>query len=158
MTKGYKIAIGGLILAALVQLYQKGREMELLQRTIYGEARNQRYEGMVAVANAIMNRTKSNRSFGGSLVQVIMRPWAFSLWNSPDGNYKATLAANDNDPEFKMAGDIARAALDGTLADNTGGATHYFNPSVVARPKWADHEGSVETVKIGDHVFFKGVW
>ena len=45
--------------------------------------------------------------------------------------------------------------LAGKLSDNTGGATHYWNPSI-ANPKWGGSELAVHKdkgKKIGRHLF-----
>lgn len=138
---------------ALLGYYWKVKEMELFARTIYGEARGEGLIGMVAVAWAIMNRANSGRWYGGSLTQVILRPFQFSLWNHPDANYKATIAADENDPAYQKALSVAQSVIDGTISDPTKGATHYHTTDV--KPDWVA-TGEV-TARIGNHIFYKGV-
>ena len=60
---------------------------ELLARLIWGEARNQSTDGMVAVACVVINRLADYRKrFGSTLYGVITRKWAFSCFNDKDPN------------------------------------------------------------------------
>lgn len=131
---------------------------ELLARTIYGEARGEGTAGMAAVAAVIGNRvreaeTGGPRWWGTDVVSVILKPWQFSVWNADDPNRRATLAATEADPAYRAALAIADELLAGSLADPTGGATHYHTRAV--SPVWADQLR--RTGAIGAHVFYREV-
>lgn len=136
------------------------------QLTLYGEARNQPVLGMVAVLAVLANRLSQRRkSWGSTWTQVCLASWQFSCWNPSDPNYPVLLklaslltagTRTPYDPAFDICGYLADRAVYHELDDNTKGATHYFNPAVVAAPAWASPPAS-RTVVIGDHAFYRGV-
>jgi len=135
------------------------QDVDTLARTIWGEARGEGYDGMVAVANVIMNRHRLRQSgagyrnfgpVGASVAQICTASKQFSAWNPGDPNRDKMLQVNGSDPAFDAAFKIARAALDGTLHDITRGADHYHARTV--SPDWARGHQPVKTV--GKHVFY----
>ncbi len=126
--------------------------IDTLARTIWGEARNQSHEGMVAVANVVMNRVNNPRWWGKDVISVCKAPRQFSCWNKDDPNLPLLLRVTRSDERFVKCLEIAEKAVDGQLADVTKGADHYYNPAVV-NPRWASP--SKVTVTIGDHVFLR---
>lgn len=130
---------------------QNGGVRELLARTLMAEAGGEGYGGMIAAGAVIANRAATGR-FGGDLVGVILSPGQFSAWNRKTG-YAKGQGGLDMD-NIRVSADAYRAAdaiLSGQYQDPTGGATHYYNPSV-ATPKWGMSAGG-KWVKIGNHVF-----
>ena len=146
-----------LILAAIYIIYRvtkKGYDMtqdqtDIMARTLYGEARGEGERGMQAVANVIMNRVKAASWYGASVKDVCLKPYQFSCWNSNDPNRAIILSATD--AQLKTARKVAEQAINGTLKDITGGATHYYADSIAA-PYWA--ASMTQTAKIGHHIFF----
>jgi len=70
---------------------QRKREVDVLARTIYGEARGETVRGKEAVACVIMNRVRRAQERGGywwgaSVEKVCLKPWQFSCWNEHDPN------------------------------------------------------------------------
>lgn len=152
------VAAGGLALAAYLA-HRAGvpsdpgrvsREVDIVARTIWGEARGEGYTGMQAVANVIMNRVESPGWWGTDPVSVCMKPFQFSAWNSSDANSGKAARVTTADREFRIALDIAARAVAGTLPDITGGATHYHADYVY--PNWA--QGLDRTATIGGHIFY----
>lgn len=127
-------------------------EQLALARTMYGEARGEGPEGMAAVAAVIMNRKEQGGWFGSDLMAVIFKPWQFSAWNEndPNRNKIANLMPGQGNQTFDLAYEIAGQALQGTLPDRTGGATHYHTNAV--SPNWASR--LVRTTSIGNHIFY----
>lgn len=126
-------------------------EVDTLARTLYGEARNQGERGMEAVACVVMNRVRQPCWWGRSVITVCLKPFQFSCWNQSDPNCRVIKAVNTKDMAFRMALEIAQEAVDGQLADITGGATHYHTRSI--KPSWA---GKLTfTCRIGEHLFYK---
>lgn len=126
-------------------------DLEVLARTIWGEARGEKKEGMAAVASVILNRTRKGGWFGETITQVCKKPWQFSCWNQDDPNCQKMLEITDMDPQYAQALIIAQKAVDGELPDSTGGATHYHEYKIL--PKWA--ESMKKTTQIGNHIFYK---
>lgn len=133
-------------------------DVDVMARTLWGEARNEGYKGMQAVANVIMNRTKSNR-WPDTPADVCLQYKQFSAWNDNDPNLPLMRRVDESDKRFRMALEIARKAVKGDLADITGGADHYLNISFTRKirggsiPKWA--ELGTTTRKIGAHTFMR---
>ncbi len=127
------------------------RDLDILARTIWGEARGEGSEGMQAVANVIMNRYAQRPRYGSTVRGVCQRPYQFSCWNAGDPNRLKVQSVNADDPQFKTALEIAAIALSGTLADITGGANHYHADSV--SPSWA--AAGQKVAQIGVHEFYK---
>lgn len=132
--------------------------LDILARTLWGEARGEGQAGMSAVANVVCNRVAYARAqrghdywWGNTLVRVCQKPFQFSCWNENDPNRAQLLRVDTDDPVFVLALRIARWAATGSLPDATGGATHYHALSVA--PKWA--LGQTPTAVVGRHVFYR---
>lgn len=124
--------------------------------TLWKEARGDGYEGMQAVMNVIMNRSKGNFT---NAFKVATRPYQFAVWNGiSDPKQHATLLVNKyrrkelaDHKQFEQAIQIVDLAMKGKLKDITGGATFYFEPTKV-NPSWA---AKLKFLKqIGHHVFY----
>lgn len=135
--------------------YMKMRDIDVLARTIWGEARGEGRQGMEAVAAVIMNRYHATAWYSApTIAGVAQKAYQFSAWNRDDPNYDKMINVNEDDPVFKLAKEIAQAAISGSLSDLTGGATHYHSKSILP-PAWT-RDGQ-ETAQIGNHIFYKGV-
>jgi N-acetylmuramoyl-L-alanine amidase len=132
--------------------------IDVLSRTLWGEARGEGAAGMEAVACVILNRVRvAERKagkywWGNDIISVCQKPYQFSCWNRSDPNYRRLLNVDDSDIHFNTARRIARRAVAGTMEDFTGGATHYY-ADYIAAPTWA--RGETPTFKLGRHIFFK---
>ncbi len=141
-------------------------DIDIVARTLYGEARGQGRQGMVAVACVILNRAiiadayvethgKDHPLFGdGSLASVCQAQLQFSCWNANDPNLAIINAVTTADPVFAQAKDIATQAENDELEDITNGATHYFAKGT-PMPRWA--LGKTPCAEIGKHLFFNDV-
>ena len=132
-------------------------EVDVLARTIFGEARGEPQAGLEAVANVVLNRVKVAQKRGGKywwgndVISVCQKPYQFSCWNRNDPSYKRLINVTPSKKHFATALRIARRAVIGALEDNTHGATHYHADYV--SPYWAVGEKSVTT--ISRHIFYK---
>ena len=131
-------------------------QIDVLARTLWGEARGQGSAGMQAVANVVLNRVQIAEDrgrywWGNNIIQVCQKPYQFSCWNRTDPNFKKLQAVDERDLYFATAIRIARRAIVGTLEDMTGGATHYHASGCT--PYWAKRETPVAV--IGDHIFYR---
>lgn len=127
------------------------KEVDILARTIWGEARGEGNRGMQAVANVIMNRVNGLSWFGNTIEGVCKKPSAFSCWNASDPNASLCQKVINNDIQFMQCKNIASMAIDGRLVDITNGANHYHTTGI--KPYWADTRK--KTATIGNHVFYK---
>ncbi|MES2728503.1 MAG: cell wall hydrolase [Pseudomonadota bacterium] len=130
--------------------------VDVLARTIWGEARGEGEDGMQAVANVVLNRVAVARQrgdywWGRTIVQVCQKPYQFSCWNKNDPNFPALIRVDMKDAGFATAHRIATLAVMGRLPDITRGADHYHARSVA--PFWArDH---TPVCHIGGHIFYR---
>jgi spore germination cell wall hydrolase CwlJ-like protein len=121
-------------------------ELECLQKNLYFEAASEGEEGMTAVANVVINRMHDPyfpKSACAVTHQYKQFSWYGHRWNPHLNSH--TL------PTWKMAGNIAKAALRGNLENNVGDC-EYFH-AVTVQPKWADEKDMV--TQIGNHIFYK---
>lgn len=139
------------------------QDIDVLARTIWGEARGEGVAGMVAVAWVARNRVEMDLGndgkpdwWGEGYGGVCRKPWQFSCWNANDPN---SAYLRDEKPipaaQFQQAREVAVAVIDGHRPDPTGGATHYYSTTLPKPPAWAAH--AKRTCKIGRHVFYKEV-
>ena len=132
-------------------------DLEVMARTVYGEARGEPWLGKVAVAWVLRTRAELDLGndgrpdwWGEGLAGVAMAPWQFSCWNPLDKMRRRIEEANS----AKLADSLRAcfAVLVGEELDPTQGATHYYADSIPA-PKWA--QGRKPTAIIGHHSFFR---
>ena len=135
-------------------------DIDVLARTIYGEARGEYYRvdggmtSLIAVANVICNRyLQSNRRYGSSIADVCQKAYQFSCWNKSDPNLPVINAVQSGDDVvFDMAYEVARNVLSSKWPDLTGGANHYHASTMQKKPNWA--AGKKELARIGQHIFY----
>ncbi|MEM9470011.1 MAG: cell wall hydrolase [Pseudomonadota bacterium] len=131
-------------------------EIDVLARTIFGEARGEPLEGMEAVASVVLNRVriaqkKNGYWWGKNIIGVCQKPYQFSCWNKTDPSYKRLTSVTNENKIFRTCLKIAEDAVDGCLWDCTGSATHYHADYV--SPYWS--RGEKPTKIIGRHIFYK---
>jgi N-acetylmuramoyl-L-alanine amidase len=127
-------------------------DVDVLARTLWGEARGEGRDGMVAVACVILNRADPReKRWPNGVAKVCQQPKQFSCWNPNDPNLARLQRVDAGDPAFKMALEVAGIAVAGKLPDPTRGANHYHTPAV--QPDWS--KGKQPAATIGHHKFFK---
>jgi N-acetylmuramoyl-L-alanine amidase len=130
--------------------------LDVLVRTVYGEARGEPKAGQVAVVHVIRNRVDRPGWWGHDIASVCLAPWQFSCWNVSDPN-RALIEALPRESEvYQQLAQLVRLAWD--EADTTDGADHYFAPKGMPGgkpPSWAMQYR--RTVSIGRHVFYSSV-
>ncbi len=139
------------------------RDIEILAKTIYGEARGEGEEGMEAVACVVMNRYRAKKWFTGyriefgikipSVAETCLKPKQFSCWNKNDVNYELLQNLNEQNELYLSCLQLAAKAISGNLEDFTNNATFYHNRSV--SPSWAKHKSPC--YEVGDHLFYNDV-
>jgi N-acetylmuramoyl-L-alanine amidase len=127
--------------------------LDVLARTLWGEARGEGRDGMRGVANTILNRAAHPGWWGRSVAEVCLKPWQFSCWLESDPNRVKLLAVDGRDRSFATALSVAVDALAGILPDYTFGATHYH--ALHCRPSWA--QGRTPCAVIGRHAFYNDI-
>jgi N-acetylmuramoyl-L-alanine amidase len=133
-------------------------EIDILARTIFGEARGESQQGMEAVAHVVLNRVRHAQSkgnqfwWGHDIITVCQKPYQFSCWNPGDPNRPKLMAVTKDNKQFIKCLAIARRAVNGELGhDITNGADHYHTVNV--SPFWS--KGKIPIAQFGTHVFFR---
>jgi N-acetylmuramoyl-L-alanine amidase len=134
-------------------MFLEGFELVTAAKTVYGEARGEGFEGMVAVAWVIRNRVEQPSWWGQRVSEVCLKPWQFSCWNENDPNSQKLAKLDPGVEHFDKCMLAVAWVFGGLCKDVTQGATHYINPKH-ANPPWKDK--FKETVKIGNHTFYIG--
>ena len=130
------------------------QDLDLLSRTLWGEARGESILGQIAVVHVVMNRARLK---GQSITQIVSKDYQFSCWlggssKGPDGGDNEMRAPEDQLAPLRS---VVEDCLSGKEADPTGGATHYFATWLDTKPSWA--LTGEQTVIIGNHEFYKGI-
>ncbi|MBX9805594.1 MAG: cell wall hydrolase [Alphaproteobacteria bacterium] len=134
------------------------KDIDLLARTIYGEARGE-FNGkaglasLIAVGNVVMNRVRLKGWFGHTIQEVCHKPWQFSCWNEQDPNRLILLQKEILDPVFFICRDVANKVFRQEWPDLTKGSDHYHATTMSLYPKWS--KGIPPKVCIGKHVFYQ---
>lgn len=154
---------------ALRRLNISEANVDIMVRTIIGEAAREPTEGQIAVTWVILTRAMQNvRWYGGNSVTSVslhkssrtrldgrtITTWQFEPWMSRR-DYLWSISKYS--PKYREIRELVVGCINGTHPDPTDGATHFLEPNVVMKrtggslPAWAQGKGK----KIGSHVFFK---
>ncbi|WP_299393309.1 cell wall hydrolase [Pelagibius sp.] len=132
------------------------QDVDVLARTVYGEARGEQMQGKLAVAYVIMNRVRADLHgdekpdwWGEGIVGVCLRDRQFSCWNHNDPNRTKLMTVGPDDKAFAECIGAALMAIHRLQPDPTDGADHYL-----ASHAWADWAKGRPFVSIGRHRFF----
>ena len=128
-------------------------DIDILTRTIWGEARGEGEEGMLAVGHVILNRVARGGWWGNSVTEVCKKPYQFSCWNTGDPNRLEMMSLNVEDVSMRECHWAALTVILGKHRDNTEGSCHYHTHGV--SPDWS--KGLSPVRSIGDHLFFNDV-
>jgi spore germination cell wall hydrolase CwlJ-like protein len=120
-----------------------------LSRSIYWEAKGEGDAGMQAIANVVMNRL-GHEGFANTVCAVVkdgqeQGACQFSWWC--DGRSDDV----EEEEPYARAKELSREALNLQLEDLTQGAMYFHHERLT--PDWSGEY--IETVKIGEHIFYK---
>ncbi len=130
-------------------------DLEALALTMIGEARGEGDVGMVAVGNTITNRVAHPSWRGKTILEVCLKPYQYSCWNLDNKNRKFLLELDRTGDIYWRAFHQGQHLINGDYEDITNGATYYYAPNSIAKPKWA--MGKKPCATIGNHVFYKDI-
>ena len=134
--------------------------------TIFGEARGESIEGLVAVGNVIMNRARAANT---SVKEICLAPKQFSCWDEDDPNFdlvRNLLSQLENgneirDPYARQCIVVARAICNEDFLDNTHNSKNYvtIQRHQLAKARNAGSDQWILRMKvsvvIGRHVFLR---
>lgn len=126
------------------------RDLDVVARTVWGEARGESDKGVIAVAWVIRNRERDGR-WPNTPLEVCTQPLQFSVWNTRDHNRSRLLSVTAEDKSYLRVLSLVTGVYGDIHSDPTGGANHYHSTSI--RPSWADP--NKRTAQIGGHIFYK---
>jgi spore germination cell wall hydrolase CwlJ-like protein len=120
-------------------------QVRCLALNVYHEARNQSFDGQLAVAHVTLNRVDDPR-FPKTICRVVYQTKSFS-WTINRGR----LSPPREREAWQRALQVARMAIEDRDGDPTFGSTHYHLASI--KPYWAEQKKLV--AKIDGHVFYR---
>ncbi|ALR23134.1 cell wall hydrolase [Sphingobium baderi] len=136
-------------------------DREAIARVAFAEAGNQGDRGIAAVVFTIINRLGNGR-WGSTVSDVLNAPRQFEPVTRAGGHWRNLRPVP---PARRARVDaIVSLALKGELADETGGALYFQNPTIVAQREKAGtvsrglthFGGQTPSAVIGDHAFYTG--
>lgn len=139
--------------------YSENDTIEVLARTLYGEARGEytHIEGglasLISVGNVVINRLKAQSWFGKTIVEVCHKPFQFSCWNEADPNRKLLMQETISDPIMNICRQVAEGVTYDEWPDLTQGSDHYHAVYLPAIPDWA--KGQSPKLRLARHFFYK---
>ncbi len=126
------------------------RQHSCLAQAIYYEARGETQQGQVAVAEVIMNRTRS-RAYPGTVCGVVYQGSHLSTGCQFTFTCDGSLGHRPRGRAWDRAQRVATAVMLGYTRPVTSNATHYHTTAV--NPVW--NSGLVPTTQIGVHQFYR---
>jgi len=134
-------------------------DVDVLARTIYGEARSEVDAGRIGVAYTVVNRVSIAQAKGGywwgnTIREVCLKPSQYSCWNRNDPNRAVILAVRPGNQIFDRCLVIARQAIDRAIANPVRRSAHYYSIRIPA-PIWA--RGKRHYVQLGVHKFYENI-
>lgn len=141
-----------IVLSAMLQtgIAPKGHSVEdvaCMTEAVFFEASNRPVKEKEAVASVILNRLESG-NYGNSVCQVTRQKGQFSFQRMNKKKFIVP-AQHKNILESSI---IALRALDGSVKDRTGGATHFVNLKIATDTDWLRNMKKI--VQIGPHTFY----
>lgn len=127
--------------------------------TIWQEARGESYEGKLAVAEVIRDRTLLKYQSDGTLLGTLFKAYQFSGWNTDDPNrlkaLKAIAEPHLLSPNQRFELEACAAAWAEAVATGTAtakSAVLYHAASMKQFPGWSKRVK--EVARVGGHIFY----
>lgn len=124
-------------------------QLDIVVKTVLGEARPNDPEGQAAVAWVIRNRANSGQ-FPSDPAKVAKQKYQFSAWNDKSNGGNDQVNTPSSSPAYQAVAQIVQQVFDDQVPDPTGGATYYHTPAV--NPSWDNN--MTKTAELGGHIFF----
>ncbi len=131
-------------------------DVDIMARTLFGEAESQNRLDAQAIAGTIINRI-IYPNWPDDAASVCLQPWQYSCWNANDPN--RTRIQNAKGKWFDVCKEIAFLSLKGLNAKTEDGCTHYY-ATYVKKPRWANGKKPADEVKHANghsHLFFNNI-
>ncbi len=125
-------------------------EHQCMAEAVYYEARSERTQGQLAVAEVIANRVEDHR-YPNSVCEVVYQGATRTTGCQFTFTCDGALAIRPHGARWETAKAVAAQVVMGIHEPRTGEATHYHANYV--NPVW--NSGLVRTEKIGAHIFYR---
>jgi spore germination cell wall hydrolase CwlJ-like protein len=128
----------------------QSRDLECLTQAVYYEARGEGRDGMAAVAQVVLNRSRHAafpRTVCGVVFQGAGRRTGCQFSFTCDGSMRRGV----NGAAWSRARGVAEAALSGRVYAPVGTATHFHTTAV--SPRWRN--SLVQVGQVGSHLFYR---
>jgi spore germination cell wall hydrolase CwlJ-like protein len=128
------------------------QDLDLITRTVIGEAGREPDMGKAAVASVILNRMKQKNA--ANAAAVVLAPKQFTTWQDRP---QELAAISPKSQAYQDAYNIVKNVASGDIPDPTNGALNYANVDTVRQSgntsamKWIN--GMTNVNKIGSHTF-----
>ena len=164
----YLLSIIFLLLVVIMAMFNysaKADEVNCLALNIYHEARNQPFNGKLAVGYVTLNRVKS-KNFPNTVCEVVKQGQISKWWKEQYGkevplknkcHFSWWCDGKSDEPTEKEVWELTKALAfqmyyeQFFTFDLTGGSTHYHADYV--NPYWAKKKERV--IQIKNHIFYK---
>lgn len=133
-----RIVISAFFLVGTSHATSRQSEAQCLAEAVYREARGEDYRGRLAVAQVVINRTRT-AGYPKTICEVVIQPGQFS-WTAEPWGWSADRASWA----------VARIALMGTHSLSDFRAIYFHNNTV--KPLWIKNKQFI--AKIGNHFFY----
>ena len=140
-------------------------DAQLVTLILYGEARSEPVQGIVAVGCVIRNRVRKPGWWGKDFKSVCLAKQQFSCLfpQGGAGNYKRVVTFAEKLASGKQITNererqcvwVAHGITGDFVIDTVSGSTHYHTLNLSPRPNWA--MGHAPAAQIGGHVFYNDV-
>lgn len=126
------------------------RELNCLSQAVYYEARGESYQGQVAVAEVVVNRTRSS-AYPKTICSVVYQGANRSTGCQFTFTCDGSAHRRPRGRAWERAQQVASQVMQGYARPVTQRATHYHTRAV--DPVWSSM--LVETTRIGTHIFYR---
>ena len=125
-------------------------------QTIAQEASSEPFEGKVAVAEVIRERTKTRFFSNGTIYSTVLWPWQFSGWNTDDPN---RIRVAKMDLTHPMLIECIKAHEEAFLNNSNIvlGANLYHAVTMKDYPKWTASHKVSRVKQVGSHIFYREI-
>ena len=128
----------------------ESRDLECLTQAVYYEARGEGRDGMKAVAQVVLNRTR-HPAFPNSVCGVVFQGAARRTGCQFSFTCNGSMRRGVNPVAWDRARDVASKALSGSVFAAVGNATHFHTTGV--SPGWRN--SLVRVSQVGSHLFYR---
>lgn len=128
----------------------KQQEKNCIKEALWHEARNQGYEGIVAVMSVIENR-KNHPKYPGTYCSVIWQPKQFSYKQKGSGDKLDDQVSDYEKPVLHQINAVADQAVEGKFEPVLPSSVLWYTTSKV-KNYWTKTKRKIKKIK--DHVFY----